>query len=585
MGEVAARYGVTRQSVTAWRKRYEHDGLDGLKERSRRPHHSPARVAPDIEAEICELRRTHRRWGARRISFELGRRGVEPAPAQATVHRILVRNGFVRGQAQRHKRKYKRWQREAPMQLWQMDLVSGVFLADGRECKLITGIDDHSRFVVIAHVVVVPTGRAVCEAFVAAMRRYGVPSEVLTDNGKQFTGRFTRPFPAEVLFERICRQNGITARLTKRRSPTTTGKIERFHATLRTELLDEVKTFASLDAAQDAITSWVHTYNHSRPHQSLGMATPTTRFRPSPTQDLTVPAAAWQPESAVEPGLDAEPESAIAGLPEPRPEPPTAVEWEAVVPPSGLISIVQAQQLWMGPAYSGRIVSIWADTRSIHVCLDGHYVKTVRSRLNDEHLRQLRMRGAKPAGPPPAAPALPSTNGRRLLPDNLAIEVDRILDRNAVFRIRNEPFTIDRTVAGQRVTLRLDGHVMHAIVNDALVKSWPYPITLEQRLKLTGARQASTPLPPAPPGEAQYAERRVRRDGRIMVARQKITVGTAHTGKIVTILVEDTHYRILDGDHEIGLFPRRADRALKHFKAQASAKPQGAGNDVPRTDG
>jgi integrase-like protein len=74
------------------------------------------------------------------------------------------------------------------MHLWQLDLVGGVPLADGRECKMVTGIDDHSRFVVIAAVVAVPSGRAVCAAFTAAMRRYGVPFEVLTDNGKQFTG-------------------------------------------------------------------------------------------------------------------------------------------------------------------------------------------------------------------------------------------------------------------------------------------------------------------------------------------------------------------------------------------------------------
>ncbi len=96
-------------------------------------------------------------------------------------------------QAQRHKRKYKRWQRETPMALWQLDLVGGIYLADGRECKLLSGIDDHSRFVVSAAVLAIPSGRAVADAFTAAMRVYGVPSEVLTDNGKQFTGRFTAP--------------------------------------------------------------------------------------------------------------------------------------------------------------------------------------------------------------------------------------------------------------------------------------------------------------------------------------------------------------------------------------------------------
>jgi transposase InsO family protein len=85
----------------------------------------------------------------------------------------------------------------------------------------VTGIDDCSRFVVVSAVVAVPSGRAVCEAFAAAMRRYGVPSEVLTDNGRQFTGRHTRPQPVEVLFERICRENGILQRHTKPRPPLT----------------------------------------------------------------------------------------------------------------------------------------------------------------------------------------------------------------------------------------------------------------------------------------------------------------------------------------------------------------------------
>jgi transposase InsO family protein len=95
-------------------------------------------------------------------------------------------------------------------------------------------------------------GRAVCEAFAEALG--GVPAEVLTDNGKQVTGRFTKPVPAEVLFERMCRENGISQRLTKRCSPTTTGKIERWHRTLREELLDQVAPFESFSAAQEAIT-------------------------------------------------------------------------------------------------------------------------------------------------------------------------------------------------------------------------------------------------------------------------------------------------------------------------------------------
>jgi integrase-like protein len=127
------------------------------------------------------------------------------------------------------------------------------------------------------------------------MRRYGVPFEVLSDNGKQVTGRHTRPQPVEVLFERVCRENGITQRLTRPRSPATTGKIERWHKTLRRELLDHVAPFESLAAAQDAIDGWVHAYNHARPHQSRGMATPASVFRPhGPSRD-DAPQKAEQP--------------------------------------------------------------------------------------------------------------------------------------------------------------------------------------------------------------------------------------------------------------------------------------------------
>jgi hypothetical protein len=97
------------------------------------------------------------------------------------------------------------------MQLWQLDIVGGVMLVDPvtgalREAKVVTGVDDHSRFCVIASVVESATGRAVCLALAAALRRYGVPEEILTDNGKQFTDRFGKG--GEVLFDKICRHNG-----------------------------------------------------------------------------------------------------------------------------------------------------------------------------------------------------------------------------------------------------------------------------------------------------------------------------------------------------------------------------------------
>lgn len=278
--EVAARYGVSRKTVYAWLNRYQAEGIAGLADRSHRPHAHPAQLAAAVEAEICRMRREHPRWGPRRLLHELGLLGIEPAPSRSTVYRVLVRHELVTAKTRRRRREdYQRWERPAPMQLWQMDVMGSVFLADGTECKLVSGIDDHSRYCVIARVVHRATGRAVYSAFVEALREYGCPEQVLTDNGKQFTGKYG-PRPTEVLFDRICRHNGVEHLLTKIRSPTTTGKVERWHQTIQVELLEPAGPFASLAAAQAAVDAWRVEYNTRRPHQSLNMATPAQKFSP-----------------------------------------------------------------------------------------------------------------------------------------------------------------------------------------------------------------------------------------------------------------------------------------------------------------
>jgi transposase InsO family protein len=550
IGEVAARYGTSRQSLHVWRQRFAAEGMPGLADRSRRPVSSPNRLPAEAEALICGLRREHPRWGARRIVHELSVLGFDPVPGRAAVHRVLARNGLIEAQQQEHKRVYRRWQRDAPMHLWQLDLVGGVPLADGRECKMVTGIDDHSRFVVISAVVAVPSGRAVCAVFTAAMRRYGVPFEVLSDNGKQFTGRHTRPQPVEVLFERVCRENGITQRLTKPRSPTTTGKIERWHKTLRRELLDHVAPFESLPAAQEAIDGWVQSYNHQRPHQALGMATPASLFRPhGPARGDQVPGELSAGELRI-------------GLIEPPPAVPpggAGVEFEVRVPPSGQLTLVPGrQQVSVSHGLAGRTLTVRADLRSIHLLLDGHVLRTVASRLLPADLASLSMRGARPAGPASAAAALPHRNGRPVLAAGQAIEVDRKVHRDGHVQIAGGKCQVGFGLAGSTVVLRLDGHLMHAIAAGALAGTWPCPVTADKAARLPGARAAATPLPPPPlPAGSIRAQRRVHASGRIMVSRQPIKLGHRHAGKLVTVIIEDTHFRILHGEEELAIKPRR----------------------------
>ena len=236
--EVAARMGVHRSTVHRWVTRYLSGQLAGLADRSHRPHSSPRQAAELVEAAVAEMRREHPRWGSRRIRLEMLRRpgpwateAVE-VPSERTIDRILHRHGLLRSRPRkRPKDSYRRFERPGPMQLWQMDIVGGIKLVSTvtgelREAKVVTAVDDHSRYCVIAKVVERATGRAVCLALAEALAGFGVPEEINTDNGKQFTDRFGRHGTrnGEVLFDKICRRNGITHRLTAPASPNQNGK-------------------------------------------------------------------------------------------------------------------------------------------------------------------------------------------------------------------------------------------------------------------------------------------------------------------------------------------------------------------------
>jgi transposase InsO family protein len=278
ISQVASKVGVSRQALHSWLARYEAEGLEGLVDRSHRPASCPHQMPADVEARLLELRRSRPYWGPRRLVFELAKRGVLPVPSESGAYRALVRAQLIDPHLRdRRSRKWKRWERATPMELWQMDVVGGFPLADGTSAKALTGIDDHSRMCICARLMAAERTRAVCDGLRAALTTYGAPEQILTDNGKVFTGRFFHP-PVEVLFDAICREHGIEHLLTQPRSPTTTGKIERFHRSLRAEFLAGAAPFASLKAAQRALDEWVDDYNHHRPHQALKMDTPSQRF-------------------------------------------------------------------------------------------------------------------------------------------------------------------------------------------------------------------------------------------------------------------------------------------------------------------
>jgi transposase InsO family protein len=563
VAEVAARYGVSRQSVHAWIRRYDEGGLGGLMDRSRRPASCPQQVSAEVEVVICELRREHPRWGPLSLGHALAKAGVNPAPSRMSIYRALVRHGLIDPRPRKRPRdSYVRWERETPMALWQIDIVGGVFLASGTEAKIVTGVDDHSRYCVICQVVARPTGRAVCLAFAAALRKFGVPAEVLTDNGKQFTDRFGKS--GEVLFDRICRDNGIIHRLTAPRHPTTTGKVERFHGSLRRELLNDNVPFADLAAAQAAVDRWVSEYNTTRPHQSLEMASPAGRFSTTAakSEEELLPLRLPPAILAAVPAPAAEPEIARSqppGRPLAWREGP--VEFDRVVPPSGNLMAAR-RQFWLGPRRAGTTVTFWASTEVIHVLSAGARLKTVRSHLAHSDLARLAATGGRAAGPPPLPKAAPGA----------VLETERTASSIGHISLGGKQLLAAEVLAGRLLGIRVEPATLAYFdpVTRELLRTRPNPLTWDQCLRLRGARPAGPP--PVPATSPVTVQRRASNSGVIMVVGQKIALGRIHARKLVSVHVSPKTITIEIGADDTRTVQRTTDQPVRNLQAQRSRK-------------
>jgi transposase InsO family protein len=585
--EVAASLGVSRSTVHRWTARYVVEGLAGLSDRSHRPRSCPQQVAPEVEARVAEMRRAHPRWGSTRIRLEL-LKGDEPStaggmvPSERTIDRILHRQGLLRSRPRKRPRdSYRRWERPGPMQLWQVDIVGGVMLVDPRtgvlrEGKVVTGVDDHSRYCVMAAVVERATSRAVCLALAASLSKYGVPGEILSDNGKQFTDRFGKG--GEVLFDKICRKNGIQHRLTAPASPNQNGKVERFHGTFRPEFLDAAGPFETVEQAQAAVDAWVHQYNHDRPHQGLNEAAPVTpaqRFAATGQAERELlplwlpPALAASPPAmtttSAMPAVQARmagvaPESAVLEAREsvnPQPWTGGPVEFDRVVPASGNMFLA-GRQIWMGPARAGLTVRFWADCDLIHLLIAGGRVKTLRSHLSVNDLARLVAQGATPAGP---APLPPVEAGQ-------AAEVERCIARNGRVCLAGQSVPAAEMLAGRLVGIRIEPATLMFFDLDTreLLRTRPNPLTDEQVRRLRGRRPAGPP--PRPATEPVRVQRRASNSGVVMVVGQKVALGRVHAYRTVTIAVSETTLAIELDDGETRVVRRTTTHAVRSIKAQ-----------------
>jgi len=277
ISQLCGRFGISRKTGYKWLGRSQSD-LPDLGDRSRRPHSSPWRTAPGMEAHVLAVRERFPFYGGRKIRHLLLREGVQDPPAASTITAIFDRNGLLSPE-RRRLRNWQRFEHAAPNALWQMDFKGHFPLSRGGRCHPLTVLDDHSRFCICLAACPNELGTTVRDQLTAAFQLYGLPERMLMDNGSPWgsagQGLHTR-FSAWLI------RLGISVSHGRPLHPQTQGKDERFHRTLKLEVISQRPVWEDNPQAQGAFDIWRPHYNFERPHEALDFLTPGSRYAPSP---------------------------------------------------------------------------------------------------------------------------------------------------------------------------------------------------------------------------------------------------------------------------------------------------------------
>ena len=268
---LCAEFGISRPTGWLWIKRYGESGLAGISERSRRPHTSPAQTPWEREERVIAVRSRYPDWGARKLEVMLAREGVKLT--RSTIHRILLRYDLVRDQ-DRHPQAVKRFERERPNELWQMDFKGPKNWPHA--VGPLSVIDDHSRYLVALSATGKLDGDLVREQLEQAFERCGLPDAMLMDHGTPWWN--WQSFSGRTHLSLWMMRQGIRLCWSGIRHPQTQGKVERFHGSLQRALDRRGGVGAE---PQTWLDNYRLEYNQVRPHEALAMQTPASIWRKS----------------------------------------------------------------------------------------------------------------------------------------------------------------------------------------------------------------------------------------------------------------------------------------------------------------
>lgn len=276
ISSLCRRFEISRKTGYKWLERAAMPltSSSPLQNQSRRPRSSPTQTPAPIEERVVQLRQERPAWGGRKLKRVLEDSGLSDVPAPSTITGILHRNGLIKAEESQKHSAFQRFERAAPNELWQMDF-KGHFAIDSGRCHPLTILDDHSRYALGIFACANERGSTVREHLVTVFRRYGLPQAILCDNGAPWGTAGAEERYTELTVWLL--QIGVRVLHGRPYHPQTQGKDERFHRTLKAEVLSQY--FADLLRCQIRFDNWRPDYNWVRPHQALNLDVPGKHYQ------------------------------------------------------------------------------------------------------------------------------------------------------------------------------------------------------------------------------------------------------------------------------------------------------------------
>lgn len=279
ISELCRRFKISRPTGYELLRRWRKDGESGLEPLSKKPTQSPLQTCLEVEKAVLKVRDENPVWGGRKIRSYLKNQGQEKLPSASTITAILKRNGKLDPDERKRGQPFQRFERKEPNDLWQMDFKGHFALTSGDRCHPLTVLDDFSRYNLVLKACGNEQAKTVQEALHEAFESYGLPGQILCDNAPPWgvpdrSARYTK-LGIWLL------EHGVETIHGKPYHPQTQGKEERFHRTLKAEVLSSRTQWSDLTECERSFHSWRAKYNYERPHESLNDEVPSSRYRVS----------------------------------------------------------------------------------------------------------------------------------------------------------------------------------------------------------------------------------------------------------------------------------------------------------------